>query len=351
MISLEQYASMYLLMISAAGNPTQESEICKNNNLTIEQWNEAKNYYTAKMMDPMDMGKTALAFSAAMQKGTTTSKPSNNPTDFTADKISIYISEFDVQMVNFSNSNSGQHIVLQLGYNANDDFEINYIKGRTHISINDQSYSIYGGVSKVELCSTSIKFIFDAEGKERMQCDSVTVSYQINGKLYNYLKRKMRFMYKNILEIKAELIPESYTVNGLLLQDIWSSFVTDSIDVEIRPLLKNLQETGKFPQVVFVDFMSETIGKDEKELQLLEEVKACLIDALEKDLAAIMLFHITDHEKRRFFIYTYLDQGKFMERINDAFRLLPQLPLQFSGGLDEKWENYSHCLADLNEYK
>jgi hypothetical protein len=69
-----------------------------------------------------------------------------------------------------------------------------------------------------------VKFIFDEEGKERMQCDSVTASFQIDGKLYNYLKRKMQFMYKNMLEIKTETAPLNYTVNGTALNDEWVLF-------------------------------------------------------------------------------------------------------------------------------
>ncbi len=356
MLTLEQYASIYLPMISAAGNAQQEQEICSSHGYTLAQWQEAKNFYTAKMMDPNDMGKTALAFSAAMMQGATPVQPQQQqqsllPSDFTANNIQIYISEFDVQMVEFLNRQTQQHIVLQLGFDAKDDFEKNYINGRVHISINEQSYSIYGGVAKVELSSTAVKFIFDEEGKERMQCDSVIVSYNINGKLYNYLKRKMQFMYKNILSIKEESTPKEYVINGITLNDEWGAFSTDNMKVSIRPNLQNIKETGKYPQAVFVDFMSATIGKDDNEMALLNEVEACLKDTLEHDLAAVMLFHVTDNEKRRFFIYTFLSQQDFMKRINEAFRLLPKLPLNFSGGEDAAWANYAGCLGDYNSYK
>jgi hypothetical protein len=36
-----------------------------------------------------------------------------------------------------------------------------------------------------------------------------------------------------------------------------------------------------------------------------------------------------------------------MKRVNDAFRLLPQMPLNFSGGEDANWNNYTACLEDL----
>lgn len=160
----------------------------------------------------------------------------------------------------------------------------------------------------------------------------------------------MQFMYKSILEIKDESIPSSYVVNGITLNDEWKSFETDSMKVSIRPNLQNIKDTGKYPTVVNVDFNSTTIGQDADELQLLKEMEASLKDTMEYDLAAVMAFHMTTNDKRRFYIYSSLAQQDFMKRINDAFRLLPKLPLGFSGGNDEKWENYSNCINDLNKY-
>lgn len=347
MITLEQYAAIYLSMIAATGNPQQEQQICAENGITIPQWQEAHAYYTAKMSDPSDMGKTAMAFSAAM----TSAKPLTPiPANFVANSINVYINEYDVQMVEFINKASNQHVVLQLGFEARDDFEKDYINGRVHISINDQSHSLYGGVSKVELSSKNIIFIFDEEGKNMMKCNSIEVAFEVNRKYYNYLKRKIRFMYKNILTIKEEETPNSYTVNSITLNDEWTTFKPANHDliVTIRPHLQNIKETGKYKQVVFVDFMSSTIGKNTEELALLTEMENCLKDTLEYDLAAVITFSVTDQEKRRFFIYTYLNQNEFMTRINDAFKLLPKLPLAFSGGIDEAWDNYTNCLNDLN---
>ena len=352
MLTLEQYASIYLPMITAAGNAQQEQEICTSHGYTLAQWQEAKDFYTAKMMDVNDGGKTAMAFSAAMMKGAAPAPqvPQNPaPGDFTANEVTVYLSEFDIQMIEFTNAQMLQHIVLQLGYEAKDDFEKNYINGRVHISINDQGYSIYGGVSKVELSSNSVKFIFDEEGKERMQCNSVTASFQIDGKLYNYLKRKMQFMYKNMLEIKTEQAPTNYVVNGIALNDEWISFKTSATDISIRPNLQNLKETGKYGTVVFVDFESSTIGQNEDELKLLKEAEASLKDSIEYDLSSVMALHTTSDEKRRFFIYSSLNQNDFMLRVNDAFRLLPQMPLNFSGGDDANWNNYTACLEDFKK--
>lgn len=348
MLTIEQYGAIYLPMTTATGNTQQEESICANNGITLAQWNEAKNFYTAKMMDPMDMGKTAMAFSAAMQAAPKDAQPAFKPSDFIVNRLNIFINENDIQFIEFLNKPAKLHIVLQLGFDARDDFEKNYINGRVYISINVPKYSLYGGVTKVELSSKAVKFIFDDEGKERMQCDSITATFDIDGKYYNYLKRKMRFMYKNILEIKDEPMPETYTVDGISLKDEWANFTNGNMKISIRPHLENVRASNKYPGVVFVDFMSTTIGQDANETALLNEMEVCLIDSIEKDLAAIIAFHVTYPEKRRYFIYTYLSQNDFMLRINDAFKLLPQLPLQFSGGSDESWENYTNCLNDYS---
>jgi hypothetical protein len=350
MLTLEQYASIYLPMVTAGGNAQQEQEICTSHGYTLAQWQEAKDFYTAKMMDVNDGGKTAMAFSAAMMKGAAPAPQSPKiqpPSDFTATKINIYVSEYDVQMIEINNPETGSRITLQLGFDAKDDFEKNYINGRVHICINDGKFNIYGGVNKVELSSTSIKFIFDEEGRDRMLCNSVTATLNMDGKLYNYLKRKMQFMYKSILEIKAESTPTNYKVNGIALNDEWKTFETNSMKVSIRPNLQNIKETGNYPAVVNIDFNSNTIGQDADEINLLNAMEASLKDSIEYDLTSVMAFHMTTNDKRRFYIYSSLSQEDFMKRINDAFRLLPQLPLSFSGGNDEKWENYIACLNDL----
>lgn len=354
MLTLEQYAAAYLPMITATGNAQQEQEICSTHGFTVAQFQEAKDFFTAKMMDINDMGKTAMAFSAAMMKGAAPvvqqAPQVQSPRDFTATKVDIYVSEYDVQMIEITNKETGGRVTLQLGFDAKDDFEKNYINGRVHICVNSPDYNLYGGVSKVELSSNSLKFTFDDEGKDRMQCGSVTASLNIDGKLYNYLKRKMQFMYKSILEIKNESTPTNYVVNGIALNDEWKSFETDSMKVSIRPNLQNIKDTGNYPMVVNVDFNSTTIGQNDDELNLLNAMEASLKDTMEYDLAAVMAFHMTTNDKRRFYIYSSLEQQDFMKRINDAFRLLPELPLGFSGGEDAKWENYSNCINDLNKY-
>jgi len=62
LISLEKYADLCAAMAETAGDVSKEIEIALANSVSEEDWKTAKTSYTAKMSDPKDMGKTALAF-------------------------------------------------------------------------------------------------------------------------------------------------------------------------------------------------------------------------------------------------------------------------------------------------
>lgn len=62
MISLEKYADLCALMADTGGDEGKENAIATANGVSAAEWKEAKTGYTAKMSDPSDMGKTALAF-------------------------------------------------------------------------------------------------------------------------------------------------------------------------------------------------------------------------------------------------------------------------------------------------
>ena len=62
MITLEQYADLCVLMSDTAGDESKEIAIAEANGVSGAEWLESKKGYTAKMSDPADMGKTAVAF-------------------------------------------------------------------------------------------------------------------------------------------------------------------------------------------------------------------------------------------------------------------------------------------------
>lgn len=62
MITLEKYADLCVLMSDTAGDESKEIAIAEANGVSGAEWLESKKGYTAKMSDPADMGKTAVAF-------------------------------------------------------------------------------------------------------------------------------------------------------------------------------------------------------------------------------------------------------------------------------------------------
>ncbi len=62
MISIEKYADLCALMADTGGDLTKENALAAANGVSAAEWLESKTGYTAKMSDPKDMGKTAIAF-------------------------------------------------------------------------------------------------------------------------------------------------------------------------------------------------------------------------------------------------------------------------------------------------
>ena len=62
MIPLEQYAELAALMANTGGDEAQEFAIAAAHGVSADAWTASKAGWTAKMSDPSDMGKTALAF-------------------------------------------------------------------------------------------------------------------------------------------------------------------------------------------------------------------------------------------------------------------------------------------------
>ena len=68
MLSLEQYADLCVLMTDTDGDEVKEIAIATGYRVAGPSWLEAKAYYTAKMMDANDMGRTAMAFTPLYQR-------------------------------------------------------------------------------------------------------------------------------------------------------------------------------------------------------------------------------------------------------------------------------------------
>ncbi len=66
-VSLEKYAELCALMADTGTDEEKQNSIAEANGVKTEDWKAAKDGYTKRMMDPADMGKTAMAFMPLMQ--------------------------------------------------------------------------------------------------------------------------------------------------------------------------------------------------------------------------------------------------------------------------------------------
>jgi hypothetical protein len=65
-VTLEKYAELCALMSDVTDEAKQDS-IAEGNGVKAADWRAAKDGFTRKMMDPSDMGKTAMAFMPLLQ--------------------------------------------------------------------------------------------------------------------------------------------------------------------------------------------------------------------------------------------------------------------------------------------
>lgn len=62
MIPIEQYAELCALMADTGGDVAKENAIAAAHGVSAEAWAASKAGWTARMSDPNDMGRTAMAF-------------------------------------------------------------------------------------------------------------------------------------------------------------------------------------------------------------------------------------------------------------------------------------------------
>jgi hypothetical protein len=62
MITIEKYAELCALMSDTGGDESKEFAIAEEHGVNPDEWKASKAGFTAKMSDPSDMGKTAMAF-------------------------------------------------------------------------------------------------------------------------------------------------------------------------------------------------------------------------------------------------------------------------------------------------
>ena len=68
MISLEQYASVYLAMVSAMANPQQQDALCEGRGFSAADWRSAQTFYTAKRPTPAYIVRSAIALGKLLSR-------------------------------------------------------------------------------------------------------------------------------------------------------------------------------------------------------------------------------------------------------------------------------------------
>lgn len=333
MITMEEYASVYLSMVTATGNAAQQQAICAGRNFSPADWAQAQAFYTAKMMEPGDAGRTATAFAMLMANPQPAKTQASASADFVAVDLKIDVTEFDVQMITFAGK--GRHLTFQRGLEFDETAES--FNGNTfHISLDSQDHSIYGGLKSATLGRDRLTLVFDDEGRARMGVPQVTVNFTCDEKKWAYLARKLKFVLNPVLEVQSFPASQHVVVGDVAFNQERVSAKVDDMQIRIRPHLSNVKATGRYETLVNLKFDG-----------IFDDAEAALVDEFEHDLGAVFAFDTTTNGKRTFFVYSRLDEGDFMTRINLALRGLPRLPLEIGGGSDSAWENYAACLADV----
>lgn len=62
MVTLEKYAALCAAMADTGGDESKELAIASQHSVSGDEWKASKAHFSAKMSDPSDMGKTAMAF-------------------------------------------------------------------------------------------------------------------------------------------------------------------------------------------------------------------------------------------------------------------------------------------------
>lgn len=78
-VTLEQYANLFAMMSDTAGDEAKEIAIAEANGVSGEDWKAAKTGFTARMSDPADMGKTAMAFMPLLQAAQSKARGGTEP--------------------------------------------------------------------------------------------------------------------------------------------------------------------------------------------------------------------------------------------------------------------------------
>lgn len=142
----------------------------------------------------------------------------------------------------------------------------------------------------------------------------------------------------------------------MVLRDNWFSAAAEAdngapIFINGRLDIEEFQQSGKFTERVEV-YWKYTPDYNhlpsDKEGKMMEEVLELLKKTMEKDKLAILTGVYTGNDERTMVFYTRTARV-WGERLNEALKNLPQLPLQIYVEKDKEWNEYKEML-EAKEY-
>lgn len=353
MISIETYALLSAPMAAAMNDRDLQIAYCEANGITMEEWEQGSAHYMQLLINPAESGKIISAMTSVSMSGKkaidprTLPKSAPKPQNFHGAQLQAWLAD-DVQNVLIKNNDLYVHFQLTLHPDPNDEFMTNYVKGRVHVSINAQNYSVYGGVSAVSLDRNSLTVQFDQEGKDLFGSEELRVTFDIHAKKFNHLRYVMAGMYGDKFIRNSVDVEEVFTFGNIHYDFTWKSFQARNMEISIRPNLQNFKNDGNFNLVAMPKYLLGRTSNPEMEHKLFQHALDAWVIYFEMDMTSVVSMIIKTAEHYQVYIYSKLSQDQFMGRMNETTSFSPAIPLEFNGGNDPDWENYTNCLNDYH---
>ena len=134
------------------------------------------------------------------------------------------------------------------------------------------------------------------------------------------------------------------------LTDDWFTIISEAengslVYITGRNNIAEFRKSGKFNERLDIVWRYEGNMPTEELSMQMEEMQELLKKAVEKDKLAILTGVYNGGGERCWIFYTRTVRV-FCERLNEALRELPTLPLELSAEADADWEEYLDMYAD-----
>lgn len=347
MISIETYALLSTTMAGAFTNRDLQIAICEANGITIEQWDEGSKHYIEMMMNPAESSKIIAAMTANAMSGKRPNDPkpiaqgTPKPQSFSAHQLQAWVND-GVQNVLFKKDDL--FVQLQLDLNTEQAKEV-------YITVNGADYSLYGGVKSVFMDRNALQLLFNDEGINKLGISELKIDFDIHPKKFIHLRYVIAGIYGNTFVRNELIIEDQFSFGNVSYDFSWQSFQTNGMDISIRPNLQYFKDSGEYNLVAMPSYMLGQTGNSEMDLKMFQHALDAWVIYFEMDMTSVVTMVIKTGTYHQVYIYSKLSQDEFMQRMNESSSFTPVIPLEFNGGTDPSWENYSKCLADYYSTK